>query len=34
MDEGISYCGCGSEIKSVSNAAKMANMVITSAGEE
>ena len=34
MDEGSSYCGCGSEIKNVSNAAKVANMVMTGAGEE
>ena len=31
MDEGSSYCGCGSEIKSVSDAAKITNM--TGAGE-
>ena len=32
MDEG--YCGCGSEIESVSDAAKTANMVMTGAEEE
>ena len=32
MDEGSGYCGCGSEIESVSDAAKIAIMVITSAG--
>ena len=26
MDEGIGYYGCGSEIESVSDAAKIANM--------
>ena len=33
MDEGCGYCGCGSEIESVSDAAKMANMAVTGAGE-
>ena len=33
MDEGSGYCGCGSEIESVSDAAKNANMVMTGAGE-
>ena len=33
MDEGSGYCGCGSEIESVSDAAKIANMVMTGAGE-
>ena len=33
MDEGSSYCGCGSKIESVSNAAKIMNMVVTGAGE-
>ena len=33
MDEGRNYCGCGSEIKSVSNAAKITNMVMIGAGE-
>ena len=33
MDEGSSYCGCGSEIKSVSDAAKITNMVMTDAGK-
>ena len=33
MDEGSSYCGCGSEIKSVSDAAKITNMVMTGAEE-
>ena len=33
MDEGSGYCGCGSEIESVSDAAKIANMVMTDAGE-
>ena len=27
MNEGSGYCGCGSEIERVSNAAKIANMV-------
>ena len=34
MDEGSRYCGCCSEIKSLSYAAKITNMVITGAGEE
>ena len=29
MNEGSGYCGSGSEIESVSNAAKNANMVMT-----
>ena len=33
MDEGSSYCGCGNEIESVSDAAKIANMVMAGAGE-
>ena len=33
MDESSGYCGCGSEIKSVSDSVKTANMVITGAGE-
>ena len=33
MDEGSGYSGCGSEIKSVSDAAKIANIVMTGAGE-
>ena len=32
MDEGSSYCGCGSEIKSVSDAGKITNMEMTGAG--
>ena len=31
MDEGSSYCGCGSEIKSVSDVAKSTNVVMTDA---
>ena len=34
MDEGNSYCGCGSKIKSVSDAATITNMVVTGAGED
>ena len=34
MDEGSSYCGCGSEIESVSDAARITNMIATGAGEE
>ena len=34
MDESNSYCGCDSEIKSVSDAAKIMNMVVTGAVEE
>ena len=34
MDEGSGHCGSGGGIKSVSNAAKIGNMVITGAGEE
>ena len=33
MDEASGYCGCGSEIESVSDAAKIVNMVMTCAGE-
>ena len=33
MDESSGYCGCGSEMESVSVAAKIANVVITGAGE-
>ena len=33
MDEGSGYCGSGCEIESVSNATKMANVVMTGAGE-
>ena len=33
MDEGSSYYGYGTEIKSVSDAAKSTNVVMTSAGE-
>ena len=33
MNEGGGYCGCGSEIESVSDAAKIANMAVTGAGE-
>ena len=33
MDEGNGYCGCGSDIENVSDAAKIANMVMTGAGE-
>ena len=33
MNEGSSYCGCGSGIESVSDAAKITNMVVTGAGE-
>ena len=33
MDEGSGYCVSGREIESVSDAAKIANMVITGAGE-
>ena len=33
MDEGSSYYGCGSEIINVSDAAKITNMIMTSAGE-
>ena len=34
MNEGSCYFGSGDGIKSVSDAAKMANMVMTGAGEE
>ena len=33
MDGESSYCGCGSETKNVSDEAKIANMVMTSAEE-
>ena len=33
MDEGSGYCGSGGGIESVSDAAKIANMVMTGAGE-
>ena len=33
MDEVSSNCGCGGEITSVSDAAKITNMVMTGAGE-
>ena len=33
MDEGSSYCDSRSEIETVSDAAKIANMVMTGAGE-
>ena len=33
MDEDSGYCGCGSEIESVSDVVKIANMVMTGAGE-
>ena len=33
MDEGSGYCGCDGEIESVSDAAKIANTVMTGAGE-
>ena len=33
MDEEGSYCGCGSEIKSVSDAAMITNVIMTGAGE-
>ena len=33
MDEGSGYCGNGGGIKSVSDAAKIANMIMTGAGE-
>ena len=32
MDEGNGYCGSGGGMKSVSNAAKIANMVMTGVG--
>ena len=34
MNEGSSYCGCGSRIESVADAAKITNMVVTGNGEE
>ena len=33
MDEGSGYRGCGDGIESVSDAAKIANMAMTDAGE-
>ena len=33
MDEDCGYCGSGGGIKSVSDAASIANMVMTGAGE-
>ena len=33
MNEGSSYCGCGSEIEYVSDAAKITNIVMTGAGD-
>ena len=33
MAQCSSYCGCGSKIESVSDAAKIMNMVVTGAGE-
>ena len=33
MNEGSGYCGSGDEIESVGCAAKIANMVMTGAGE-
>ena len=33
MNEGNDYCGCSSEIESESDAVKIANMVMTGAGE-
>ena len=33
MDEGSGYCGGGGRIESVSDAAKIANMLMTGAGE-
>ena len=33
MDEGSSYCGDGDGIESVSDTAKIANIVMTGAGE-
>ena len=33
MDEDSGDCGCGSVIESVSDAARIANMVMTGAGE-
>ena len=33
MDEGSGYCGSGGRIENVSDAAKIANMVRTGAGE-
>ena len=33
MDESRGYCGSGGGIKSVSDTAKIANMVMTGAGE-
>ena len=33
MDKGCGYCGSGGGIESMSNAAKITNMVMTGAGE-
>ena len=33
MDEGSSYCGSGGGFESVSDAAKIVNMIMTGAGE-
>ena len=33
MDEGSGYCGSSGEIESMSDAAKIANMVMTGAGD-
>ena len=33
MDDGSGYCGCGSEIKTMSDAARIANKVMAGAGE-
>ena len=33
MDEGCGYCGSGSELENVSDAATIANMIMTGAGE-
>ena len=33
MDEGSNYFSCGSKIESVSDAAKITNMVVTGVGE-
>ena len=34
MNEGSGYCGSGEEIESVSDAAKIANMVMTGTGAD
>ena len=33
MDDGSSYCGCGSEIESVSDSAKITSVVMADAEE-